>query len=266
MKNIYSYIMIILSLIYLMHAKEPKTLVLIIASDNQPLYNELQKIWRSYMDSDPNHFDCYFLKNKEDLEVPVKLDNKTIWCRAEEQVELPGLLNKTLISLNFLKDSLDNYDFVIRTNLSSFWIFKNLLSFLKTSPTKNFYSGIIHGKNWDFLDGKGWICGAGIILSTDLAITLIEHRDYLLNPNNWHGAKHDDTMIAQFFHDRNIQLSLSNYLEISSCKDLSKFYQHAQNNVFHIRVKTSYKNRLPFELKFHKFLLETFYMKKHLFK
>ncbi len=169
----------------MIQGKDIKTLVLVIASDNEPLYVELEKIWRSYMDIDPTHFECYFLKSNENLDVPVKIENKTIWCRAKEQYVLPGLLDKTVMSINYFKDSLDEYDFVVRTNLSSFWIFDNLLHFLNKAPKTNFYSGIIHGQGSDFCNGKGWVCGAGIIMSSDLAKSLISNENYLMNPANW---------------------------------------------------------------------------------
>lgn len=50
--------------------KELKTLILIITTDDQPFYKEAQKIWSAYMNSDPNHFEVYFLRANPDLETP----------------------------------------------------------------------------------------------------------------------------------------------------------------------------------------------------
>lgn len=42
--------------------KPIKLLVLIISSDNRPIYLEFEKLWRSYMHLNPEHVEAYFLK------------------------------------------------------------------------------------------------------------------------------------------------------------------------------------------------------------
>ncbi len=56
-----------------------KTLLIIIASDNVPVYQYFQQSWRSYMHSDPEHIEAYFLKGDPDLPVPVLIDKDIIW-------------------------------------------------------------------------------------------------------------------------------------------------------------------------------------------
>ena len=41
-----------------------KVLVLIITSDNLPVYPKLQKVWKSYMHSDPEHIEAYFIRGR----------------------------------------------------------------------------------------------------------------------------------------------------------------------------------------------------------
>ena len=48
-----------------LHARDTKVLVLIIASDNQPVYLELQKLWRSYMHQDRKHIEAYVRETPE---------------------------------------------------------------------------------------------------------------------------------------------------------------------------------------------------------
>ena len=109
--------------IHQLQSKEVKTLILIIASDNHQFYKELQKVWLSYMDLDPVHFDCYFIKSDENINSLGRIVNSTIWTSGVEQVLLPGVLNKTIASLEVLENKIENYDYIIRTNLSSFYIF-----------------------------------------------------------------------------------------------------------------------------------------------
>ena len=82
-----------------------KVLVLIIASDQVPIYRELQEVWRSYMHSDPQHIEAYFIKGDPNLPSLYEIKEDVIWSRTEEGWS-PGIINKTVLSLEAMRDRL----------------------------------------------------------------------------------------------------------------------------------------------------------------
>ena len=78
-----------------------KLLVLIIASDNLPVYVEEQKIWRSYMHLDPRHVEAYFIKGNPQLPANYFFKEDVIWSQTQDCI-IPGILNKTLLSMEAL--------------------------------------------------------------------------------------------------------------------------------------------------------------------
>lgn len=242
----------------------PKTLVLIICSDNLPLYKGLQEIWRSYMHQDPEHFECYFIRSDPELFSEFYVDQDVIWSRSEESVT-PGILNKTLLSLEAMLPRLDQFDYVLRTNLSSFFVFPRLLDFLKNAPQERFYCGIHHGYGVQNHEA-GWVCGAGILMSTDLAKMLVSHKKRLFNlsPDIWSNI--DDVAIADLFAENGVQIVPSLYREILSLEDWKKMSKRIPKDVFHFRIKTPEPDRMKVDLFIHSTLLSYFYSKKIYFK
>jgi hypothetical protein len=106
-----------------------KLLVLIIASEDLPVYVELQKIWRAYMHSFPANVDAYFIKGDPNLPTKYQFVDDVIWSQTVENL-IPGLINKTVLSLEAMLPKLHQYDYVLRANLSSFFHFPRLLEFL----------------------------------------------------------------------------------------------------------------------------------------
>lgn len=47
---------------------------------------------------------------------------------------IPGILNKTVKGLEFLQPCFSDFDYILRTNLSSFYVFPKLLNFLHQAP------------------------------------------------------------------------------------------------------------------------------------
>jgi hypothetical protein len=69
---------------------------------------------------------------------------------------------------------LDEFDYIIRTNLSSFYVFSRLFKFLTTLPTEKCYCGVQGQEdNWTFASGSGFI------LSPDLVKLLVQHKNQL---------------------------------------------------------------------------------------
>jgi hypothetical protein len=137
--------------------------MLIISSDNDPVYAEHRKVWSSYMNSN-SQIECYFIQYRNG---PQAIEGNTFWLEGKES--FPAILNKTLDSLDFFLKN--NYDFIIRTNMSSIWNFTALLKHLETLPSEKVYNGAIG--NHGIIQ---FVSGSGFIMSPDVAKLLLENR------------------------------------------------------------------------------------------
>lgn len=138
-------------------------IVLIIASDNTDHYVKMQDIWRIYRSQHP-HIKCYFIKCQEQLEEDVMIENDTIYVKGVENYT-PGILIKTIKSIDYLLKN-ENFDYIYRTNLSSFLNLNRLYQYALNHQFD--YSGVM----WQC--DKIWVSGAGIFLSKKACETLID--------------------------------------------------------------------------------------------
>lgn len=226
--------------------KKIKILVLVIASDNLPVYIELQKLWRSYMHYNPEQVEAYFIKADTDLSNICEIKEDIIWSRCEESLT-PGIVNKTVLSLDLLLPRIKTeFDYILRTNLSSFWIFPKLLDFLETTPRANFFSGYILGNI---------ISGAGMIMSSDVAEIIVKNKDQLLN-NSIHN---DDGVISYILRDNGIGKTDYSRFDILSIEDWDKL-SSLPTNFSHFRLKNNdNKLRLKDEIYIYRQLIDKFY-------
>lgn len=175
------------------YMKKIKILVLVIASDEIPVYIEFQKLWRSYMNYNPEQVEVYFIKSDPNFADICEIKEDIIWSKGRESM-IPGILNKTILSMEFLMPRIKTeFDYVLRTNLSSVWIFPKLLNFLETAPKKNFFSGAII---WDEI-----ISGSGMIFSSDLAEFIVKNKNQLFNNTRFN----DDAVISYFLSNNGIK-------------------------------------------------------------
>jgi len=226
----------------------PKVLVLIIASDDKAYYVEEQKVWRSYMHLDPKHVEAYFIKGSPNLEEPYSVIEDEIWSKSDENY-IPGILNKTLLSMEALLPRLDEFDYVLRTNLSSFYYFPKLLEFLKKLPTSECYSAVIGNFNGKF--GSG----AGVIFSSDLVKLMIEHKAELID-----NPLPDDVAIGRFLLQRNIGIIPAKRLDFPSYKAFVKHRNEKLSKHYHFRLKHDQEHlRYTEEIYLQKLFRDMFY-------
>jgi hypothetical protein len=211
-------------------AKDLKTLVLVIASDDQPIYADFHRSWKSYMHLDSEHFESYFIRGNPDLPVEYEVVGDTIWTKTEEN-RVPGILHKTLVAFGAFFSRLGEFDYILRANLSSFFVFPRLLRFLETLPRENCYSGVYHGGQSRFPYFWSWVCGAGIIFSRDVVQLLVHNREVLLM-----AKLPDDMVIGSFLEQKKIPLIPGCYREIYSPRDWFEI-QPIPEDVFHFRIK-----------------------------
>lgn len=207
-----------------------KVLVLIIASDNEPRYIELQHLWRSYMHSDPEHIECYFIRGDHNLPISslYRLDGDVLWSRTKEST-IPGILMKTLYSFEYFQPRLKEFDFVIRTNLSSFYVFPRLLEYLETLPKTKCYSGPL--ARYDLTAASG----CGMIFSPDVVELIIKHRSFLIALCR---SDYDDVVIWRLLSMYKVYINPSPLTLVNNQEALDLFLLDPPPplDAFHLRV------------------------------
>ena len=144
----------------------PKVLMLVLASDG-PVYNNFQDCWRRYMNSHKD-ITCYFYKAKPDLETDFVFNGSdTVYVKCKESWDT--CWEKTLMAFRYFMPFVDKYDFIYRTNLSSFIHFGRYLRFCGGLPVSGVYSGFI-GKHGDV----SYASGSGFTLSKDIFKKVVE--------------------------------------------------------------------------------------------
>jgi len=118
-------------------SKKFKCIILIIASKGGH-YDIFKKCWEQYMN---NYEDVqsFFLYGNEHQEADLLISKNDIIYKCKESL-IPGILYKTLASFMFCKQHL-SYDFIIRTNLSSFIHIPRLLQYLNNQDKNHFIAG-----------------------------------------------------------------------------------------------------------------------------
>ena len=137
--------------------------------------------------------DYYFIIYDENLTEEFKLINDTLFIKGNETYM--NILDKTIKALRYFINIKD-YDFIIRTNISTTFNYKLLYNYLNDIPKNNIYLGGIVFKI-DWIDIKYGITneniekfllkylyyfqGTCIILSSDVAKNIIENSNKLIH-------------------------------------------------------------------------------------
>jgi hypothetical protein len=104
--------------------------------------------------------------------------------------------NKTYLMFKYIKENFD-FDFVFRTNSSSYVKIENLINFLKDKPLKGYYSAMLGQRHEDIHFGSG----CGYTLSRDLVEYIVD------NETLWNFNLPDDVAVADILNNINISLS-----------------------------------------------------------
>jgi hypothetical protein len=208
-----------------------KILVLILASDDQPLYKEFQKRWLKYMDRHPL-FDCYFYKANPDQKEHMYLsDRTTLSIKMTES--LGNVYEKTLMAFRFFRPHFDRYEFIFRTNLSSFLVFDTYLEYCKKCPKSNFCSAytmpfyLRHDPSFQLR----FPSGAGITFSPDVIELLLSDP-----PKKF---SQDDVTIGIFLKEKKIQIVEAPHLTPKSIAEADiDNIPDSHPHIYHFRLKT----------------------------
>ena len=192
------------------------------------------------MNTDPD-VDCYFLECDPKVNTPYICDN-TFYAPGDELHS--SIFKKTIDSIRFFDFS--KYDYIIRTNLSSLYIFTELKQYLSTCNRNNLYAGVIGDHN-----SIRFVSGSGMIMTPDVVNILKNIKDTDIDIDG-----PDDVMIGYLLRKYGIYPSPAPRLEIANRQEL---IEHKTNG-------TLFKSHLHYRLKSSSTIEDEMYVRNQIMK
>jgi hypothetical protein len=125
------------------------------------LTSNFYKLYNKNVDTYYYYFDENIKDNYELIENNLKIKGKESW--------IPGILDKTIKAFKYFENKLDNYDYIIRSNISTIIDFNKLLVYLDNSII--YSSGLVN--DWY---GTKYASGTNIILNKEGTNYLIDNK------------------------------------------------------------------------------------------
>ena len=145
-----------------------KLIILILANDTD-YYLQMQNLWKIYMNKH-NNIKSYFIKYNNKIQTDVVLENDTIFIKGVETY-IPGCLDKTIKSIEYIIKTNIEFDFIFRTNLSSV---VNLNKFFNLLNYDLDCAGVV-----GYINNDRFISGAGMLISKKTCCNLIDNKSIL---------------------------------------------------------------------------------------
>jgi len=234
-----------------------KLVNLILYSDNIPEYVEMKNMLEKYL-SKLQNFIYYFYCFDSSISTEYEIRGNTIYIRGSE-TSVPGILDKTIKAIQITNKIHSDYDYIVRTNISTIVNFPLLQQFLMIHKNENYdYIGPTKVLTWcdipsGIIDDKYYktqfVCGICIILSkkiVDLLLSNIHILDYSVIDdvalgvffNNYSIVKNDITNMviensAKFYHSKLIFRNKSE----SRYRDTRNMNTHIINLIHNLQVQ-----------------------------
>lgn len=236
-----------------------KAILLILASDNLPVYQEFRKIYQEYLYSNPN-IKVFFVYGNQHTFEPQEYD--LIYDDVEENY-YPGMITKTIKAMEFIDKNYE-YEFLVRTNLSTFWDFDRLLSRLDKQPKQKCVTGTLRQCKYKGKQSPLYVAGVNLVLSNDMVKEIIKHKEEMCNwdlPEDW--------ALSQIFINMSITPRASlpgaihfmdkfqSFNEEEVLREINKAREMNHDN---FRIKNA-RNREDVDIKVAKVLLREYYGK-----
>jgi len=173
-----------------------KICILIIYSYNEnylTMKNIINNYYSKYTKCNDDIY-LYYIECNENIESEVELNGDTIFVKATES--FTTILYKTMKAIEFVNNKHKDFDFLLRTNISTIFDIHNLKLFLNSIPKKNIYCGALplilqredlHFEDEDLESREGnkdeayvgtlFIQGTCIIFSKDIVQSLCKRKD-----------------------------------------------------------------------------------------
>ena len=196
-----------------------RVLLLIISSSGDAAYPGLHRAWRTYMHRHPD-IDSFFIEYHP--VTAIQQDGDTLRLPGTESFQ--NIRRKTLDSIEyFLRNPV--YTPVVRTNLSSFWIFPRLVDRLKACPPTGLYGGVFLGQG---------ISGAGICMTRDIAELLLQRKD-IVYQSGVEYFEWDDVSFGRALHD--VTRTCFGRFDLPNYRRVKEHVRSLPPDYFHMRLR-----------------------------
>ena len=216
-------------------------IILVIASKLQ-IYDFFRDIWAKYDKTHSNIrvFYVYGVENKgesqneNELEI---IDNVNLVFKNVKESLIPGCLEKTIKALEYI-DTNFTYNFLIRSNLSSLWRFKELHDYVENKSNNNTNNNnslnVYEGVMGTYKKVIKFVSGAGILMSQDVVKNILKNKERI----NYKLI--DDVALANLVSNLNIPINgvQNRYDFVTAHSSNTKANEIKKLNHFHFRVKT----------------------------
>lgn len=192
---------------------------LIIDSDNLDCYDFNRIVWRNYIKNHKNVL-ALFIKFKN-IESNYLLDGDTLFIKGEEIFTGAKILEKTIKGFKYCFLNY-TFDWMVRTNLSTFWKINSLINFLKCRQKNTIYGWMVNKNNMSF------ISGTGIIIPYQLLQLTFDHNSCETNC--------DDMEITSIYRSNEI------YIKDARRFDHNYVFKFEENNIDNIIERFKYIN------------------------
>ena len=200
--------------------KHYKIIFIIIASPTD-FYNKNKMVLNKFMNENKN-IKSFFIYGNVDKSKVFKTEHD-LYFDCPENLR-PGVLIKTIKAFEYIKKKF-TFDYVIRTNLSTFWNVKLLLHKINDFPNEKCLAGQ--------LTRSDYFWGTGIIMSKDLIDLLIRDK------NKLNYKLPDDVTLCKHLHN-NYKI---NYINENRCNTFTNIIP--RNKKLIPKHFTSYRLKTP---------------------
>ena len=196
-----------------------KILILFIYSESN-IYNKMMNLQKKYIHKF-NEVDSYFVQMRESQLSEIEIENDIIFVKGKETYM--NILYKTIKSIEYLFKK-EEYDFVIRTNISTIINIPKLINYLTyLNPKEHLYTGGSFFGNLQWIDKRGGITdktfwGTKFMGGRSITFSAETIKDILNNINNLRYDIVDDVSFGIYIN-KYLPIALQN-----GEKKLSKTY------------------------------------------
>lgn len=199
--------------------KNPRLLILVLAGDTSISNRNLNAQKNTWMKHDNSQVELISYKGGSEKQ----FINSQLVLNCPDNYESISL--KTLLAFDWVNDNCE-FDYLFRTNTSSYVNVEKLLDFCKKNENNYLYRGRIIS---DVFNNKeiSWASGAEILMSKLSFDVLIN------NKQSWNTALPDDVAIGSIFQEQNIGIESSNSILFDK-----KFFERKHlNHEYHFRCR-----------------------------
>lgn len=252
-----------------------KILNLVITSFNKLYYQYLFNAYNLYTNVNDEVNTFFIMYDINIFDRPRYKDVDYIYDEKEhviifkgEENGCPSIYDKTCLAIKICQDNQkDPYDYVVRSNLSSIFIWDRLISFLKDKPRTKYVGAPICPVN-DDVDAsfQMYPSGCGMVMSVDVA-ELLSHSFYHPMKNTYA----DDYVIGQILHQHDVSIEQREAYNFGETPHIEKIRNFKENiaekiplDVYHIRCRMGDDcYRLSTEKSIYVLLLDHFYSDRY---